>query len=464
MKRQLVEFGSYSFDLTTHELWCDDQPIRLAPMPSKALAILAAVPNRLVTHTTLRDALWESPPLAWEKSLYFTVLQIRKALDDTRYVETVPRRGYRLLVDQSQNQRTRISTVSSMAFGIVALLVLALAVGWRESAPTGTQTPALIQEGRFLLEQRTADATERAEQRFSNALGVQNHPDAWDGLAESRLRLYLLGKIDVEPLREAASGALTHAPGSAMGHRVSGAIATIVDWDFDTAMHHYQRALELDPIDPMTRLHYSSLLQITGDIPASLVQVDKALAADAPSSLVIGDAAWAYLYAGAAADARILGERALALAPELLVHHELIMLVELADGNREAADRAARDFVSERASEAFRQQLESHRAATATSLFDALRDVPHTGPSAMVSRAVYDAAVGDTVSSLDRLEEGARQRAPFLLLRLRDPRLQILCNEPRFIRLHADIGIPLPLMCSTAEPIAASDYSDATRS
>lgn len=75
---------------------------RLAPQPARVLSCLLRSRGELVTRETLRDELWGDEVIVdFDGSLNSCVKQIRFALDDAavtpRYVETLPRRGYRFI-------------------------------------------------------------------------------------------------------------------------------------------------------------------------------------------------------------------------------------------------------------------------------------------------------------------------------------------------------------------------------
>jgi len=80
--------------------------VRLPPQPSQLLDLLAARGGQLVTREEIRDLLWPETHVDLDQSLSFCVRQVRAALGDSAseptYVETLPRRGYRLLREATQ--------------------------------------------------------------------------------------------------------------------------------------------------------------------------------------------------------------------------------------------------------------------------------------------------------------------------------------------------------------------------
>jgi DNA-binding winged helix-turn-helix (wHTH) protein/tetratricopeptide (TPR) repeat protein len=97
-----LRFGIFELDLQTGELRKSGVLLRLPPQPFKVLALLASRPSQLVTREELRDQIWGKDTFVdFEHGLNFAIKKIRDTLGDDaerpRYVETLPRRGYRFI-------------------------------------------------------------------------------------------------------------------------------------------------------------------------------------------------------------------------------------------------------------------------------------------------------------------------------------------------------------------------------
>ena len=97
-----VRFGPYVADFTTGEVRRDGQKIPLQDKPFQILALLLRRPGELVTREELRSRLWPGDTFVdFETGLNTAVRKLRQALDDSadepRFVETLPRRGYRFI-------------------------------------------------------------------------------------------------------------------------------------------------------------------------------------------------------------------------------------------------------------------------------------------------------------------------------------------------------------------------------
>ena len=96
-------FGVFELDPRGGELWKAGVRTRLQPQPARVLGLLVSRAGELVTREEIQREVWpEGTFVDFEQSLNFCIRQIRTALGDQaatpRYVETLPRRGYRLLV------------------------------------------------------------------------------------------------------------------------------------------------------------------------------------------------------------------------------------------------------------------------------------------------------------------------------------------------------------------------------
>src|ERR1700681_2047532 len=97
-----ARFGPFEVDLHTHELWEFGTRVELVGQPFEILAVLLSRPGELVTREELRTQLWPGDTFVdFNHGLNAAVNKLREALSDSadapRYVETLPRRGYRFI-------------------------------------------------------------------------------------------------------------------------------------------------------------------------------------------------------------------------------------------------------------------------------------------------------------------------------------------------------------------------------
>lgn len=98
----VLRFGPFELDPRSAELWRAGVRIRIQQQPLKVLVLLASSPGHLLTREQIRHEVWPDGTFVdFEQSLNFCISQIRTALGDQavtpRYVETLPRRGYRFI-------------------------------------------------------------------------------------------------------------------------------------------------------------------------------------------------------------------------------------------------------------------------------------------------------------------------------------------------------------------------------
>src|SRR6516164_722406 len=99
-----VCFGPFELDLKAGELRKDGaKPVRLPEQPFRILTMLLEHAGDVVTREELRKKLWPNDTIVeFEHSISAAMNRLRQALGDSadnpRYIETLVRRGYRLMV------------------------------------------------------------------------------------------------------------------------------------------------------------------------------------------------------------------------------------------------------------------------------------------------------------------------------------------------------------------------------
>ncbi len=102
-QRQIVIFGPFTLDLRAGELHRNGDAILLQEQPFLVLKMLLERPGNVVTREEMRRTLWPNDTVVeFDQSINAAIKKLRLALQDSaeepRYVETVARRGYRLIV------------------------------------------------------------------------------------------------------------------------------------------------------------------------------------------------------------------------------------------------------------------------------------------------------------------------------------------------------------------------------
>ena len=97
-----LRFGSFELDVRSRELRTGQGTVRLQEQPFEILRMMLERPGAVVTRDELRRRLWPDGTFVdFEHSLNAAVKRLRAALgddaDNPRFVETLPRRGYRFI-------------------------------------------------------------------------------------------------------------------------------------------------------------------------------------------------------------------------------------------------------------------------------------------------------------------------------------------------------------------------------
>src|SRR2546423_2553832 len=101
-QKRMAQFGPYQADLRTGELRKHGIRLRLQEQPFQVLAMLLANPGELVTREQLQKRLWPGDTFVdFDHGLNTAINKLREVLSDSsatpKYIETLPRRGYRFL-------------------------------------------------------------------------------------------------------------------------------------------------------------------------------------------------------------------------------------------------------------------------------------------------------------------------------------------------------------------------------
>ena len=100
MPRIIYEFGPFCLDIHRHALSRSGQPVSLPPKAFEILLLLLENRNNLLSKTDLLSRIWPDAVVE-ENNLAQHVSLLRKTLGENRemprYIETVPRVGYRFI-------------------------------------------------------------------------------------------------------------------------------------------------------------------------------------------------------------------------------------------------------------------------------------------------------------------------------------------------------------------------------
>src|SRR5262245_1203547 len=100
----VVRFGTFELDPRSGELFRNGRRVPLQGQPAQVLCQLVSHPGELVSRDDLRRAIWADDTFVdFDTALNVAINKVRQALQDSaatpRFIETVPRRGYRFLAE-----------------------------------------------------------------------------------------------------------------------------------------------------------------------------------------------------------------------------------------------------------------------------------------------------------------------------------------------------------------------------
>src|SRR5215831_13647326 len=107
-----IAFGRFELNVQERELRKSGVRVRLPDQPFQILVLLVSRAGEIVSREELREQIWSDGTFVdFENGLYAAMNRLRRALgdsaDSSRYIETVPSRGYRFIGALEQMDRPR---------------------------------------------------------------------------------------------------------------------------------------------------------------------------------------------------------------------------------------------------------------------------------------------------------------------------------------------------------------------
>ena len=127
----ILRFGTFEVDLRAGELGKPGKRIKLQDQPFRVLSALLQRPGDVVTREELRAQIWpEDTFVDFDNSLNTAINKLREALGDSadnpRFIETLPRRGYRFLAPVGgEDQEARTKSTARWKLAVTAVIVVA---------------------------------------------------------------------------------------------------------------------------------------------------------------------------------------------------------------------------------------------------------------------------------------------------------------------------------------------------
>ena len=124
-----VRLGEFELDLRTGELRSGEATTLLREQPLQVLRLLVEADGELISREEIRKKLWPNDTIVeFDHSINAAIKNLRRALgdsaDEPKYIETLARRGYRLMIPVERVTTTGESSSDESATGVAAALRL----------------------------------------------------------------------------------------------------------------------------------------------------------------------------------------------------------------------------------------------------------------------------------------------------------------------------------------------------
>ncbi len=208
-----IGFGVFELDPRAGELRKRGVKLKLEGQPLQLLEILLECPGQVVTREELQRRLWPDGTFVdFEQGINAAVKRVRQALDDSadtpRYIETLPRRGYRFIypIDATKSgtkrlpRRRAVPVFAAATVILMAVVIISAGTSVRQRW-LGRRKPVVRRVVVLPLENQTGDAAQEYLARgFSDDLTHElSGVGTWDvAPLESAMEAQDSGKAPVE--------------------------------------------------------------------------------------------------------------------------------------------------------------------------------------------------------------------------------------------------------------------------
>jgi DNA-binding winged helix-turn-helix (wHTH) protein/Tfp pilus assembly protein PilF len=310
-----LRFDGWTVDRLSGELSRAGRSARLPQQPLRILIELFDHAGGVVTREHLVKALWPQGVVDFDNGLNVAVRKLRVALDDVgdapRYIETLPRVGYRFIgkpeavasaspaADSPPARPALARLVLAAGFAIALAPALGLSWWWWSGRGHERHTPSeraqeLYLEALQYRARRDIDTLPPVMDRLSQALREDpDFPQAWAAYGAALSAMVLVQKIPpaegIPKARAAAARALSLDPDLSEGYALLGQLDMDFAKDFGAAKRDLDRATQLD--DHNSRLWHSIAMwhgQL-GHIDAAFVAIRRARELEPNRLLFLGN-------------------------------------------------------------------------------------------------------------------------------------------------------------------------------
>jgi DNA-binding winged helix-turn-helix (wHTH) protein len=439
-----------------------DRVVRLEPRVMAIVLLLIERRGTVVPQDVLLTSVWADTHLA-PGAVARAVSVIRSAFGDDsrdpRYVETVPKRGYRLIAPVEEvaaegpkrppapAELPRVPArraARTAAVAALAALTLLVPGSILRRAPDPIAAAAYAKGIELTAQGETGRRQSVAE--FRKAIALEpSYSAAHVAMGESLFQLGRLRHLSAsEAFREArtaAREALRYEP-SAQAHLLLANAALYGSWDWDEAERELSAAQALAPDEARVFTLYAQLHSVLGRHGQAVAAIERAETLAPESPIVLAQAGLIHERAGRPTIAAHKLELALSFGAAKWGHFLLFNLhrrqgrvAESFEHVRQIVKLSGFEMPSSRGPE-----YGVKRFLTATR--DDLLRRPPVAEAQPMRIAMIHAALGEDAASLDWVERAAAERDPSLVELLRDLDFDRLRSHERFVAITDRLRVP----------------------
>ena len=302
----LYEFADFRLDAEERLLLRAGEVVPLTPKAFDLLLALIEQPGHLLEKEVLLKTVWPDA-FVEENNLADNISRLRKTLgegeDGRKFIETVPRRGYRFVAEvKALNDTEAVPVVIPSAFiparlklrqrpelfivvfGFLVLTLFSAALYWRFKPVPRAEVVQLEFKGNFFVGRWTEDEIRQGIEYYNQAIALDpNSASAYEGLATG---WNFLSDLHISPrevmpkAKAAAMNALQRDEKSAPAHVSLGVIKMQYEWDAAGAEQEFKRALALAPDNAAAHQLYGWYLIAVGRLNEAQAEMQQALGTD----------------------------------------------------------------------------------------------------------------------------------------------------------------------------------------
>jgi transcriptional activator of cad operon len=304
-----LAIGPWRASRMTGRLEAGETTRELEPKVMDLLFLLASRRGQVLSREDILQGLWGGVTVG-EDALSRCVFKLRRALDDDprrpRYIETIPKRGYRLLAETGDVPKTpepRWRQALAIVGGLVLMALAAALIGpgLLRSVGTGSESARLTARADDLYFQFSRRNNEAAITLYRRALAAEpRSPEARAGLANAMVQQVIryggpagqprsklgqalqLGvtrapeaRARLADARRIAEQAIRDAPGNASALKALGFVRS-AQGDLAGAEANYRQALRIDPDAWGVLINLGDVTDLRGDPAGALPLLQKA--------------------------------------------------------------------------------------------------------------------------------------------------------------------------------------------